>query len=105
MTAAEFIKNIPNRVNKDAIADDNARFHFDMDGEGGGQYTLVIDNGDVRVEEGLQGSADCKVSGKAKTLAAIAQGKENPMTAFMFGKVKTSNTGMLMKYAGKLGLM
>ena len=105
MTAAEFIKNIPNRVSKDAIANDNARFHFDMNGEGGGQYTLVIDNGDVRVDEGLHGDADCKVSGKAKTLAAIAEGKENPMMAFMMGKVKATNQGMLLKYAGKLGLM
>jgi putative sterol carrier protein len=105
MNALEFVTSLKEKINPDAIAGHNTSFHFDIGGDGGGQKTVTITDGKLDVVDGLVGTPKCAVSVKADTLMKIVTGQENPMTAFMFGKIKVSNPGELMKYSKIFGLM
>jgi putative sterol carrier protein len=105
MTALSFIQSLKEKINPDAIAGHNTSFHFDISGDGGGQKTVNIVDGKLDVLDGLVGDAKCSVSVKAETLLKLVTGQENPMMAFMMGKIKVSNPGELMKYSKIFGLM
>jgi putative sterol carrier protein len=104
MNTKEFLEAIPAKVSPEAIEGMKARFHFDVEGEGAGKYTLNIEDGKVNVIEGLEGEADCSLKAKSEDLMAVVQGKQNAMMAVMTGKIKISNPGVLLKYAKLLGL-
>jgi len=105
MTAREFFESLPGKVNADAVKDMQTVFHFDLSGEGGGQYTLRLQDGQLSIEEGLQGDAKCVVRSSAEDFMALVTGKLNPMMAMMTGKVKISNPSEMVKYAKLFGLM
>lgn len=105
MSAKDFILGLPEKVNSAAIEGHNTRFHFEIEGEGGGEFTVAIDEGDISAAEGLEGEPSCKVKAKSEHLMAVLKGDMNPMTAVFTGKLKISNPGEMMKYAKIFGLM
>ncbi len=106
MTAKEFILGFPDRVNPESLVDKgNTSFHFKISGDGGGDFTALIQDGNFTVTEGLTGEAKCVVTSTSKVFMKIIGGKQNPMTAIMFGKLKVSNLGEMTKFAKPLGLM
>ena len=105
MNALELIAGLKDKINLDAIAGHNTVFHFDVTGEGGGQKTISIVDGKPEIIDGLIGEAKCSVTVKNDTLVKLMTGQENPMMAFMMGKIKVSNPGELMKYSKIFGLM
>mgnify|MGYP000064824235 CR=1 FL=1 len=106
MTAREFILGFPERINPEALADKgNTVFHFKISGNNGGDFTGVIQDGNFSVTEGLNGESKCTINTSDKTLMAIINKEQNPMTAVMFGKLKVSNLGEMTKFAKPLGLM
>lgn len=105
MNALDFIQTLGSKVNPDAIAGHNTVFHFDIEGDSGGQKTVQVIDGKLEVLDGLVGEAKCAVKVKGDTLMKIVKGDENAMMAFMMGKIKVSNPGELMKYSKIFGLM
>ena len=105
MTAKEFLMGLPNKVSPEAIAGLTTNFQFDLAGDEGGQYTLKINDGAATIEEGLEGEANCVVKAKGADLMDVVEGRQNPMMAFMMGKIKVTNQGEMLKYAKILGLM
>ncbi len=105
MTAKEFLLALPSKVSPEAIEGHNTNFQFDLAGDDGGQYTLLIADGKASVVEGLEGESNCKVSAKGSDLMDVVEGRQNPMMAFMMGKIKVTNQGEMLKYAKILGLM
>ncbi len=105
MTAKEFIYNLPDKVNKEAITGMETVFHFDVTGEGGGQYTLKLKDNKLVVEEGLQGEAKCTVKASNDNLMGVIDGSVNAVMALMMGKIKIDHQGELLKYAKLFGLM
>jgi len=105
MEINEFIHSLPEKVNSEAIAGHNTVFHFDIDGESGGEFTVSIENGVIKTEDGLHGDAKCVVKAKVETLKSVLKGDTNPMTAVFTGKLKISNPGEMLKYAKIFGLM
>ena len=107
MTAKEFITGLPAKVNKDALEGMSTVFHFKLDGEGedGGDYTVVVADGDLKVEDGLVGDPKCTVKAKGKNVVGVVTGEINPMMAVLMGKIKVDNQGELIKYAKIFGLM
>ncbi len=99
MTARDYIQALPNNVTKEALEGKQTRFHFDISGDGGGQYTVAIDNGEIEVQEGLSGDPKCVVKAKDKDLVGVIKGTLNPMMAVMMGKLKISNLNEMMAYA------
>ncbi len=104
-TAREILEELPTKVPKEAIEGLSTNFHFDLEGEGGGQMTITVADGAVVVKEGLLGDPKCTVTSKASNFAKLAMGELNPMMAILLGKVKISNQGEMIKYAKIFGLM
>lgn len=97
-TAQEIIFNLPSRLKPGISLEEKFCIHLQLEGEGGGKYTITVAEATCRVEEGFAGEPDCEVSTKAKTFAGIQTGKINPTMAFMSGKIKVSNIPVMMKF-------
>ncbi|MCB9032748.1 MAG: acyl-CoA dehydrogenase family protein [Chitinophagales bacterium] len=98
-TAKEIIKSIPLRLKKEKAKDYNTIFHFDISGNNGGQFTVVINNGTATVTEGLQDEAKCIITSDDATYTGIELGTIQPETAFMSGKIQVSNLGEMMQFS------
>ena len=96
---------LPEKVKPEALEGLQTIFHFDIDGEGGGQVTVKVEDGACIAEEGLQGEAKCVVKAKEDNLMNVLRGKINPLMALLTGKLKISNQGEMLKYAKIFGLM
>lgn len=101
----EFILSLPVRVKPEWLNDVDTNFHFDIDGDAGGQFSVIVRDGKMNVHEQFEGEAKCKVSASEKNFVALLKGDLNPMMAVFTGKLKVSNPGEIMKYARLLGLM
>lgn len=101
--AKEFLFALPAKANAAALEGLSSTFHFDV--ADSGQYTVSLVDGQLSVEEGLNGEASCTVKASEETLAKLVKGDLNPMMAMMTGKLKISNPGEMLKYAKIFGLM
>ncbi len=63
---------------------------FDLTGEGGGQWTLSLKDGQAQVNEGPADDPDMTISIDADDFRALTSGQLNAMSAFMQGKIKIS---------------
>ncbi|MCB0507741.1 MAG: acyl-CoA dehydrogenase family protein [Bacteroidetes bacterium] len=98
-TAKEIIESIPLRIKKDKAANYNTTFQFDLNGDTGGQYTLLVENGNAKVEQGLVGSPECVITADAKVYEDIELGRLDPTMAFMGGQIKVTNIAAMMQFA------
>ena len=105
MTSREFLYELPAKVDPAAIDGLETIFHFDLEGEKGGQYTISVADQKVTVTDGLSGEAKCVVRSSGDTFIKLATGELNPMIAILTGKVKISNQGEMLRYAKLFGLM
>lgn len=105
MTSKEFIYGLPGKVPAAAIEGLSTTFHFDLEGEQGGQYTISVADSKVTVSDGLNGEASCVVKTSEDNFMQLIKGDLNPMMAILTGKLKISNQGEMLKYAKLFGLM
>ncbi|NNE28197.1 MAG: SCP2 sterol-binding domain-containing protein [Saprospiraceae bacterium] len=105
MTAKEFINTLPEKVKEEVLHDLETLFHFDLDGEGGGQFSVVVQNAAITVTETFEGDPKCLVKSEASFFMEVVTGKANPMMAVLMGKLKITNQGEMLKYAKIFGLM
>ena len=106
MTAKEFILGFQDRVNPEALeGKGDTNFHFKISGDEGGEFTAIIENEELKVQEGLHGESKCVITTSDETLMGIVTGKKKPMSAMMFGKLKVSSLPELTKFSKPLGLM
>jgi putative sterol carrier protein len=61
---------------------------FDLSGEGGGQWTATIADGKIELVEGAAGTPDATFKMKAEHFLGIVNGKINPISAYMQGRVR-----------------
>lgn len=98
--AVDIIRSLPMRVREDKIGEaPDAIFHFVLEGEHGGEFTVEIKNQEVFVHDGLIGIPTCETKMKASLYEELELGKANPQMAFMLGKVKVTNVGEMLKFA------
>lgn len=97
MTAKEIVMGLPSRFKGDSSTEDGL-FHFKLDGEGGGEFTVNVEGGECTVEEGLSGEADCVISSSASDFEDAELGRVNRQMAVMMGKIKISNLGAMLKF-------
>ena len=105
MNTRDFIYRLPSRVPADAIRGQETTFHFDFEGEGGGQYTVEVKNDQVIVHDGLHGTPSCTIRATNENFLKLLRGDLNPMMAILTGKIKISNQAELLRYAKMFGLM
>jgi len=105
MTAKEFLQALPVKVQEEVLHDLETLFHFDLEGEGGGQFSVVVQNSMITVKETFEGDPKCLVKSEASFFMEVVTGKTNPMMAVLMGKLKITNQGEMIKYAKIFGLL
>ncbi len=104
-SAREFITALPAKTPAAYLEGVETNFHFDIEGDGGGQFSVIVKDGAMNVHEGFVGTPSCTVGAKEKNFLSLLRGELNPMMAVFTGKLKISNPGEVMKYAKMFGLM
>jgi putative sterol carrier protein len=100
-TVKEFFDNLADRANGSHSAEFDASYVFVIDGAG--TWTVKVDGGHVSVSEGDEGG-ECTFSASEKVFQRIVEGDQNPLTAYMTGKLKVSgDVGAAMKLNDLLG--
>ncbi|MFO7560048.1 MAG: long-chain-fatty-acid--CoA ligase [Desulfobacterales bacterium] len=97
VTVADIFGTMESRVNPEGVAGVTANYGYIITGTGGGEYTVCVDNGNVKVKEGLH-NPNVSTTCSAKDWIAITLGKLDGMTAFSSGKLKVEgDMGLLTK--------
>jgi putative sterol carrier protein len=97
----QFFDSLADRANGSHSAEFDASYVFDIDGAG--TWTVKVDGGHVSVSEGDHGG-DCTFKTSQKTFMRIVDGEQNPLTAYMLGKLKVNgDVGAAMKLKDLLG--
>ncbi|HLZ61914.1 MAG TPA: SCP2 sterol-binding domain-containing protein [Ktedonosporobacter sp.] len=95
MTVEETFEAMKTYFNPDAAAGFNKTFQWDLSGEQAGKWALKIANKTCELIRGGVEKPDITMIMSDETWLAIAEGKLDPMNAFMTGKVKTAGDMML----------
>ena len=91
----EFFESLDSRVDSTKAAGLTASYRFEIDGAG--TWHVDVDDGKVSVSEN-GGDADTTISASADTFMKIANGEQNPTSAYMSGKLKVKgDMGQAMK--------
>jgi putative sterol carrier protein len=91
----EFFDGLPARVTPERISGVNNTYVFEIDGAG--TWTVALADGSLTVTEGA-GDGDVTISASEENFQKIVAGEQNPMTAYMTGKLKIKgDMGAAMK--------
>jgi alkylation response protein AidB-like acyl-CoA dehydrogenase/putative sterol carrier protein len=99
-TARQIIQSLSKRLKTKKAEAVKGVYHFDIQGSNGGKFTVIIDNGVCKVQEGLSGEANCVVETTDAIYEAVELGKMNPQEAFMSGQIKASNPMEMLVFGG-----
>lgn len=75
----------------------NATYLFDLAGDGGGQWHIVVSDGTMKVGEGPVDGASCTIKMSAADYVKLVNGQLNGMMAVMKGQMKVAGNVMLAK--------
>lgn len=84
-SAREFFSDLESRLDPAKLEGVNASYRFDI--KGAGSWHVAVADGAATVSES-QDAADCVISMSEDVFSRLREGKQNPMTAFMTGKIK-----------------
>lgn len=100
-SAQQFFEDLQARPDSSRAADLTASYRFDIDGAG--SWHLDIENGAVTVTSS-QERADCLVATDEQTFLGIVNKEQNPMGAFMTGKIKVDgDMGLALRLRDLVG--
>ncbi len=97
VTVADIFGTMESRAIAENLKGIKANYGYKINGTGGGEWTVCVDNGTVKVVEGIK-DPDVTTTVAAKDWIAITLGKLDGMTAFTSGKLKVEgDLGLLTK--------
>jgi putative sterol carrier protein len=98
-TVAKLFENMPEAFNAEKAGDFEATVQFDLSGEGGGEWYVIVSGGTCTVEEGTTESPTATIRMEASDYADMVTGKLNAMTAFIQQKVRVEgDLSAVMKF-------
>ncbi len=103
-SAKEFFEVLPKRIRPEYLEDVETNIHFDIEGEGGGQFSVIVRDNAMQVLDHHEGEPECLVTVSEKNFLALLRGELNPMMAIFTGKIKISDPAVMMRYAKMFGL-
>jgi acyl-CoA dehydrogenase len=96
-SVAEIMDTLQGRFKKEKAAGKSLSVHFKFTDS---EYSVMLNGGQLTVDRGLIGEADCLVETDDATYIAVETGKMNPQEAFMTGKIKVSDLGKMIEFGG-----
>ncbi len=92
---------MPSRFNKDAAKGLNAIYQFDLSGDAGGKWQVIIKDQSIEVKEGQHPSPNVTLSMAAQDYLDMLAGKLNGQMAFMSGRLRIAgDLGLALKMQG-----
>jgi len=88
VNAREFFAALPGQAEPEQLAGIEHSYLFEVAGEG--SWLVEVRDGTLTVSEGWQGPAGTTIATSSETIARLVAGTQNPMTAYMNGKLKIS---------------
>jgi putative sterol carrier protein len=95
MTINELFEAMPDALNSQAAAGMNKTFQWNITGDEAGVWAFRINNGVGELIPGGVEKPDVTITVSGKDWLAITEGKLDPTTAFMTGRVKIAGDMML----------
>jgi putative sterol carrier protein len=86
----EYFETLDQRFVADAAKGVEAVFQFDISGDGGGLWHVVVKDGGMSVHEGKHGQPSAVVTSTANDYVQIANGDINGLRAVMSRKMRIS---------------
>lgn len=103
-SVAQLFENMPQAFDASKAGDMNATVQFDLSGEGGGQWYVVVADGECEVEQGAVESPTATIRMDADDYAALVAGDLNAMEAFMQQKIRVEgDLNTVMKFQTLFG--
>jgi putative sterol carrier protein len=103
-TASEAFEQIKEGFDPETTGGATGSFLFDLSGEGGGQWGVVLEGDSVEVIEGGIEGATATINMAAEDFVAMVNGTLNAVAAFMQGKIKVQgDMALVMKLQAVLG--
>lgn len=90
--------SLPARLRVDRVEGYRGVFHFDIRESATPHWTVTIEAGACHVGAGFSGEPTCTVSMDESTFLTIETGQQNPMLAFVKGRIKVTNVGQMRRY-------
>ena len=105
MSVAEIFSNMSGNFNAEKAGDLNASVVFDLSGDEGGAWTVVVADGKCNIQEGASDAPTATIKMAASDYEDMTSGKLNPMMAFMSGKIKVDgDLNTVMKFQTLFGM-
>jgi putative sterol carrier protein len=95
MTLKEVLDALPSKLDQDAAEDLDAVYQFDLQGNQGGQYYLLVQNGTCVVKDGIHADPHVTLSMAGEDCIKVLNGQLSGMTMAMSGR---------LQIAGDIGL-
>jgi putative sterol carrier protein len=100
----ELFKEMPGAFDAAKAGDFKATVQFDLSGENGGLWHVVIADGNASVEKGAADDPTATIRMAADDYKAMLKGELNPMAAFMQQKIKVEgDLNTVMKFQTLFG--
>ncbi|TKB59867.1 MAG: SCP2 sterol-binding domain-containing protein [Nitrospira sp.] len=97
-TVKEVFDSLPSKLDKDAAEDLEAVYQFDLRGNQGGQYHLLVHNGTCVVKDGTHTDPHVTLSMTGEDCIGVLNGHLSGMTMAMSGRLQiTGDIGLAMQ--------
>lgn len=97
-TVKEVFDSLPSKLDKDAAEDLDAVYQFDLRGNQGGQYHLLVQNGTCVVRDGTHADPHVTLSMTGEDCIGVLNGQFSGMTMAMSGRLQvTGDIGLAMQ--------
>jgi len=94
-TVKEYFDTLPQRFVANAAKGVKATFQFELSGDGGGTYHVVVDDGTMQVVEGASPTPNATIKMSGNDYVKMVNGKLSGTMAFMKGQMKVTGNVLL----------
>lgn len=101
-TVKEIFEKMPSAFKPEAAKGVDSVFQYDITGEGGGQWSVIVKDQTCEVKEGMHPSPAVTLTMDSATFLAMQSKQLNGMQAYMSGKLKVTGNIMLAQTFGQL---
>lgn len=103
-SVARLFEEMPKAFDAEKAGNMNATVQFELSGEGGGQWHVLVADGVCTVEEGKVDSPTATIHMEADDYVALVSGELNAMEAFMQQKIRVEgDLNTVMKFQTLFG--